>query len=136
MSNRQDKTLLISFLRGEAKVGRISTQTYEKLKNWLNDAYQRFDVTAELLADELLKNNIVLEHAYIILSSIEEQDLKTVSGAPATSSDIDRYNLYLSYLDIATEQGENPNDYSHKKDFVFEVFGYAWSHLRAQRKKV
>lgn len=124
MTRTEKQEALQQRFREKARQGAISGQTYEHLRNIIFSAYvHRFDVTAEQLADELLKNNITMQDAYDILTLSNVNVLKMVNGDPATDADIDRYNLYLRYL-----KGQ-PNDYSNKKDFVFEVFGYAWSHL-------
>lgn len=124
MTTSEKQEALQQRFRTYARLGKISSQTYEHLRNIIfSDYAHQFDVTAEQLADELLKNNITMQDAYDILTLLNRNELKTVQGTPATAADINRYNLYLRYI-----KGQ-PNDYLNKKDFVFEVFGYAWSHL-------
>lgn len=124
MTTSEKQEALQQRFRTYARLGKISSQTYEHLRNIIfSDDANQFDVTAEQLADELLKNNITMQDAYDILTLSNVNELKMVNGDPATDADIDRYNLYLRYL-----KGQ-PNDYLNKKDFAFEVFGYAWSHL-------
>lgn len=123
MTRAEKQEALQHRFREKARQGDISGQTYEHLRNIIfSEHMHRFDVTAEQLADELLKNNITMQDAYDILTLSNVNELKRVNGDPATDADIDRFNLYVHYLN-------QPNDYTYKKDFVFEVFGYAWSHL-------
>lgn len=124
MTRSDQQEALQQRFRENARQGKISSQTYEHLRNIIfSEHAHQFDVTAEQLADELLKNNITMQDAYDMLMLLNINDLKTVHGAPATDSDIDRFNRYVRYLK------DKPNDYSNKKDFAFDVFGYAWSHL-------
>lgn len=120
---------VIRALRKEAKAGHITTLAYMRIKQTLEGHPETFDVTAEVLADELLKNKITMKHAYLVLSSLNESDLQTIDETPTTSADIDRFNQYIHYLK------DRPNDYAYKKDFVFEVFGYAWSHINTQTNR-
>ena len=124
MTAQYKRDEILFLLRGQAIRGKISAQTYQHFSTILTSDYiRKFDAVAEMLADELLKNTLTINDAYNILSSLDPDTFTTVNGEPVSRADIDRYNHYLTYLN------ERPNTFQSKKDFAFEVFGYALAHL-------